>query len=501
MKAIMVMFDSLRRDLLSCNGGPIQTPNFDRLAKHSVQFEQCYAGSLPCMPARRELHTGRHNFLHRSWGPIEPFDDSMPQILKENGIYTHLTTDHYHYVQDGGATYQGRYSSWECYRGQESDEWIANLTAHQTEFAPNQLSPEQAMGPMKIARIHGSWQNMHNRERIKDECDYPMHKTFDNGLDFIETNWKYDNWFLQIETFDPHEPFTSPDRIQAKFMSPDNFEGPDWPQYAEVVEDSKTVEAMRNKYFSLVSFCDQQVGRVLDKMDQYHMWEDTMLIINTDHGFLLSEHNWWGKGTMPNYDELVHTPLFVWDPRSGKKNETRKSLVQTIDLAPTLLEFFGVEIPKDVMGKPLKNVIENDSPIRDCALFGYHGGSVGISDGRYVLLRAIADASAQTYEYTLMPTHMKKMFAPDELESAELHPGFSFTKKCPVLKIKAKTNPRFLKSQGEGFDLLFDLEKDPKQMNPITNENKKGELLREMVRIFKENDAPEELYDRYCLQK
>ena len=99
MKAIMVMYDSLRRDLLSVNGGPIPTPNFERLAAHTAQFDCCYVGSLPCMPARRELHTGRYNFLHRDWGPIEPYDDSMPQILKENGIYTHLSTDHTTYVK------------------------------------------------------------------------------------------------------------------------------------------------------------------------------------------------------------------------------------------------------------------------------------------------------------------------------------------------------------------------------------------------------------------
>ncbi|WP_407829892.1 sulfatase-like hydrolase/transferase, partial [Staphylococcus aureus] len=68
----------------------VQAPNFERLAAHSATFDQCYAGSMPCMPARRELHTGRYNFLHRSWGPMEPFDDSMPEMLKRAGIYTHL---------------------------------------------------------------------------------------------------------------------------------------------------------------------------------------------------------------------------------------------------------------------------------------------------------------------------------------------------------------------------------------------------------------------------
>ena len=106
MRVIMVMFDSLNRNMLNPYGGNLAaTPNFNRLAEHSVTFDNCYAGSLPCMPARRELHTGRYNFLHRSWGPLEPFDDSMPELLNHSGIHSHMVTDHYHYFEDGGATY------------------------------------------------------------------------------------------------------------------------------------------------------------------------------------------------------------------------------------------------------------------------------------------------------------------------------------------------------------------------------------------------------------
>ena len=166
MKALMVMYDSLRRDLLSVYGGPIPAPNFERLAAHTVCFDKSYVGSLPCMPARRELHTGRYNFLHRSWGPMEPYDDSMPEILKKHGIHSRLATDHYHYVEDGGCTYHSRYSSWSCYRGQESDNWVADLAPTPTEFAPNQLSPEGATGTLREMRRHGGWQNMHNRERL-----------------------------------------------------------------------------------------------------------------------------------------------------------------------------------------------------------------------------------------------------------------------------------------------------------------------------------------------
>ncbi len=105
MKTVFVLFDSLNRLALGCYGGAgIRTPNFDRFAKRAVAFDNHYVGSLPCMLARRDLHTGRLSFFHRRWGPLEPFDNSMPEILSQNGVYTHLISDDLHYFEDGGAT-------------------------------------------------------------------------------------------------------------------------------------------------------------------------------------------------------------------------------------------------------------------------------------------------------------------------------------------------------------------------------------------------------------
>ncbi|MFV0353279.1 MAG: sulfatase [Oscillospiraceae bacterium] len=501
MKAIMVMYDSLRRDLLSCNGGPIPTPNFERLAKHTAYFNQSYVGSLPCMPARRELHTGRYNFLHRSWGPLEPFDNSMPQILKQNGIHSHLVTDHYHYLEDGGATFHGRYSTWECYRGQESDAWIANLQPHPTEFTPNLLNAEAATGSLRAMRKRGGWQNMDNRTKMPTGKDFPMHHTFDNGLEFLDKNAQYDNWFLQIETFDPHEPFFSPKEFDAKYFSPDDSSTPDWPPYAPVAESQETIENVRKKYFALTEFCDEQLGRVLDKMDELNLWKDTMLIVNTDHGFFLSEHDWWGKGSCPNYEELVHTPLFIWDPRCSVQNQTRDTLVQTIDLAPTLLDYFGVELPKEMLGRPLGSAIAQNRPVRDHALFGYHGSPIGITNGQWVLLRAVANLNTPVYEYTHMPTHMRGPFTIEEMQSTTIAKPFSFTKEAPVMKITTKPNPRFEIAQKEGEDLLFDISKDPLQQQPLQNQAKKEELLAAMSLLLQQNDAPEEIYARYNIAR
>lgn len=496
MKAIMVMFDTLRRDMLEPYGCDWTiTPNFKRLAERSVQFDKCYAGSMPCMPARRELHTGRLNFLHRSWGPIEPFDDSMPEILKKGGIYTHLISDHQHYWEDGGCTYHNRYSSWEISRGQEGDLWKTDLSYRYDKKTVFKNKEEMLSYPPYTRMMA---QDMINRSYMDTEEKTPQAVTFHCGLEFIEKNHREDNWFLQIETFDPHEPFYT--MKQDKDLYPHNFVGDseaeaDWPPYARVAEDENTVEHVRYEYAALLSKCDRYLGKVLDMMDTYNLWEDTMLIVNTDHGFMLGEHGWWGKTTMPMYEEIAHTPLFIYDPRRREcAGIKRKALVQTIDLAPTLLDFFGMEIPKDMEGKALTGVMDQDLPVREYAVFGYHGSQINITDGQYVYMHAAQKPEAPIYEYTLMPTHMRQMFQPGEFEGVEMAEPFSFTKGCKVMKIRKADQ---MGNTNHFGCLLFDLENDPNQNCPIEREDVKLRMISNIMECMKENEAPNELFQRY----
>ncbi len=254
MRAIMVMFDSLNRHMLPAYGCDwVHAPNFHRLAERTVAFDNSYVGSMPCMPCRREFHTGRYNFLHRSWGPLEPFDDSVPEILQEHGIYTYL-------------------------------------------------------------------------------------------------------------------------------------------------------------------------GKVLDLMDELDMWKDTLLLVCTDHGFLLGEHDWWAKVVQPFWNEIARTPLFLWDPRIARSGERCQALVQNIDWGPTLLEFFGVPLTRDMQGIPLTAAVTADHRLREAVLFGIHGGHVNVTDGRYLYMRAPVElANRPLYEYTLMPTHMRHSFAVEEATGRAHH--------------------------------------------------------------------------------
>lgn len=485
MKAIMVMYDTLSRRMLEPYGCDwVNTPNFRRLAERAVTFDCNYVGSMPCMPARRELHTGRLNFLHRSWGPLEPFDDSMPEILKNNGIYTHLTTDHGHYWEDGGATYHHRYNSFDLNRGQEGDPWktSSDLIDSVTEKRPPSLN---------------NYYDKANRSYMNCEERMPQAVTFQAGMEFIENNHEKDNWFLQIETFDPHEPFFTQPKYKEAFQ--DNYEGPltDWPPYYPVTEGPEAVQHMRNEYASLITMCDEYLGKVLDQMDQYNLWEDTMLIVNTDHGFLLGEHNWWSKSVMPVYEEIARTPLFIYNPNSKVRGVRRDALTQTIDLPVTILDYFGLDIPKDMQGKSLLPVIETNEKVREYALFGYHEMHCNITDGKWVYMKAPLENKPH-YEYTLMPTHMNKRFGVDELQDIQLQKPFVFTKGCKTMKIAARPGMNAPINFGTK---LFDLDADPLQENPLVDYEKEAALANEMIALMKENDAPEEYYDYLGFEK
>ena len=95
------------------------------------------------------------------------------------------------------------------------------------------------------------------------------------------------------------------------------------------------------------------------------------------------------------YNELAHISLFIWDLRSKRQNVRSPELVQMIDIAPTLLEFFGVDIPVDMQGVPLRDTQASDSLVREAVLFGHFGGQINITDGRYVYMRAPGRAHGQ----------------------------------------------------------------------------------------------------------
>ncbi len=495
MKAVFVLFDSLNRHMLGAYGGTrIPTPNFDRLAARSKVFDKHYVGSLPCMPARRDLLTGRLTFLHRSWGPLEPFDNAFPELLKQQGTHTHLVTDHYHYWEDGGATYHNRYSTFEFVRGQESDPWKAMVQPHWERLNEKYHQAQRAGGTISKYAPY-----MINREFIKEEKDFPSVQCFAHGFEFLDMNRDADNWLLQIETFDPHEPFFAPERFKEPFKT--NWDGPirDWPRYGRVEELPDEADELRANYYAIVSLCDFLLGQLLDYFDTHDLWKDTALVVTTDHGFLLGEHDFWAKNRMNMYEEIVHIPLFIHDPRDPGQSRVSR-LTQSVDVGPTFLDLFGVMPPAETEGKSLLA-----GHPREALIFGYFGGAVNVTDGRYTYHRYPADLNSQEiYQYTVMPTHITNPFTPEELAQATLAKPFNWTKDVPLLKVPVIDRSPMFKNYGPGAMLekdtrLYDLALDPGQSSPIHDEKIEEQLINLMRRLMIQNDAPSEAFKRLGL--
>ena len=178
-----------------------------------------------------------------------------------------------------------------------------------------------------------------------------------------------------------------------------------------------------------------------------------------------------------------------------------------------------------MQGKPIRTVIENDEKIRDYALFGIHGAHVNIFDGKYVYMKSpVSEENKPLFEYTLIPTHMRNLFSPEEIKSATLTPGdqFAFTKGCPLLKIekgngngsrdfsdilingkdsedaKHIDNNSMVNSVNFG-DKLFDMVSDPKQSTDIKDPVLEAVMANKLIEAMKENDCPAEQFERIGL--
>ena len=161
---------------------------------------------------------------------------------------------------------------------------------------------------------------------------------------------------------------------------------------------------------------DIHIGEILDVLDAYDMWKDTMVIFTTDHGFHLGEHGYMAKNYMAPYNEVFHIPLIICKPGCGAARS--QALTQNIDVMPTMLEYFGADQKTSLPAsrKSLMPVLDRDArQIRSGVIFGYFGKQVGYTDGTYVYIRAAKDERNRPLNvYTAVPSILRQYFGADD---------------------------------------------------------------------------------------
>lgn len=463
---VVVLLDSLNRHDLGCYGaGEFDTPNISRLAARSVRFTNHHTGSLPCIPARHDILVGAWDFLWKPWGSIELWEESITAALRRAGVVTQLVTDHPHLFEVGGENYHTDFTAWEYERGHESDPWRTRPDA-------------SWLGAPDYGRGHTHYDN--SRGWFTDESDFPGPRTMRAAAEWLSRHApvhraRGERFMLFVDEFDPHEPFDTPEPWARRYD--ESWEGPHlvWPPYAvdarkNGILDERDARQIRAQYGGKVSMIDHWLGRVLDVLDETNAWDDTAVILCTDHGHYLGDldahgRDLWGKPAVPVYKALGHIPMMVAWP--GVAAGTCEALTTSTDIHATLADVFGAEVRHTAHGRSLAPLLSGEvARIRDWVLTGVWGREVQVVTDQFRYTRGPTGSNAplsmwsnrwSTMPIAAMPDY--KMPTPDERAILDRMPGST----VPVIRQPFREGDLLpFWAMARSYEtLLFDRAEDP----------------------------------------
>ncbi|MFI4935416.1 MAG: sulfatase [Caulobacterales bacterium] len=494
---IVILLDSLNRHMLGAYGGTeFETPNLDRFAAGAMRFTRHYTGSLPCMPARHDILCGALDFLWRAWGSVEIWEDAITYALRSAGVVTQLISDHPHLFETGGENYHCDFTAWAYERGHEGDAW------------KTRADPSWAGAP-SFGRPHMPYDD--SRGWFRGEADFPGPRTMAATARWIDENaGQHQRFMLFVDEFDPHEPFDTPEPWASKY-DPD-WTGPHmiWPPYVvggleRGVLDARQACQIRSQYGAKLSMIDHWFGQVLDAIDRRQLWDDTAVIVTTDHGHYLGEKDIWGKPGAPIYQTIGHIPLMIRAP--GVAAGVCEALTTNVDLNATLAEVFAVTQRQRTHGRSLMPLLRGETrSVRDHLLTGVWGREVCLVTGRHKYVRgpvaANAPLSMLSNRWSTMPTHgalarYEALPLPDDRAFLDHMPG----SQTPVIHqtwAAGDLVPYWARFRPTGH-YLFDLENDPAEDENLIGGALETQLADELRAALVELEAPKTQFERLGL--
>lgn len=473
---LFIMYDQLRFDYLSCAGHPhLDTPNFDRVAKMGVRFTNAYIQSPICGASRMSTYTGRYVSSHgAAWNgyPLRVGEHTMGDHLRKAGMdcwligKTHMKAD-----ADGMARLGLSPDSVIGARQAECgfDIWIRDdgLWAQGPDgFYDERRSPYNEYLKSKGYPSENPWADFANAG-VDDQGDMAsgwMFKNADKAANIreehSETPWLTDRtmdfieqaegpWCAHVSYIKPHWPYIVPapyhdmygaNHVPAPKRHEMEREDPH-PVYGAYMENricsAFQREEVRQKvipaYMGLIKQCDDQLGRLLDFLEETGRMESTMIVLTSDHGDYLGDH-WMGEKDL-FHEQSVKVPMIIYDPRpeaDATRGTTCDALVESIDLAPTFVDLAGAKVPDHILeGRSLLPWLEGKTPewrefviceydysaTPQCVKLGLEPKDARlfmVFDGRYKLMHA---------EGGLRPMLFDLQSDPDEFNDLAKQPG------------------------------------------------------------------------------
>lgn len=406
LSVIVVQIDSLSRHFLRCYGNDwVRTPNLDAFAERALIFDRHYAGSLPCMPARREIWAGAEEFWWRSWGPLEPWDQPIAHVARRAGVVSHLVTDHYHFFEWGSHSYAYDFHGYDFIRGHEMDNWRTDVPAVVPDWAEVMAARRRDETPGYLANV----------QDFAGEEDFFGPRVMRAAAAWLDRNHGLPRFYLHVDSFDVHEPFHIPEPYRSLYTADDYRRHNPWPHYGPIDRGMSALRPdevawVRAQFAGKLTMVDRWLGELFARLDRYGLWGRTCVIVTTDHGHYLGEHGWMGKPFAPLYHTLCHLPLLVWHPALGQPTEAGQpfgrrtsAITQTVDLYATVLDLLGAEAPRgeQIHSRSLAPLLRGETARhRDHALWAYNNRRVGVTTGDWTLLRFHRPDAAPAAIYT-----------------------------------------------------------------------------------------------------
>jgi len=412
---VVILADSWRWDHFGFNGNDwIRTPMLDEFSKECAIFDNLYVEGLPTLPQRTAAFTGRYTFPFRGWGSLEPTDERLSHILLANGVYPaligdslplfmrgHGFTDSFAHVEFMSVDRLGR-----CPKGEEGTEF-SRLYPPGREINSPHLRP--------YLRLVASW---------KSEEDYMMAQTAKAAMRWLDGYDRKRPFMLWVDMFDPHEPWLPPEKYWRRYY-PD-YEGQLLPAAPDLRMEGfylseEEVRCTRALYAGTCTLVDKWVGALIQHLRAIGLMDETMVVFTSDHGEPLGDGKWghglWRKFRPWPYEELAHAPLLVRHPEGYGRGRRLDGFVQSCDMAPTVLDAFGLRPTEGMHGKSILPMVTGEvKAIREFAVAAHHGG---------------AHRGAGRESRSIRTKQWAYMYWPDWPQDAE--PKDSLEKKAPEL--------------------------------------------------------------------
>lgn len=376
---ILIITDTFRYDNLGDRAArPVRTPELDRFAaERATAVEGFYTGSFPTIPHRTDVATGVLGWPHYGWQPIDLSSrNQMAELLRRAGYVSQLICDCPHLFN---SRFQHAFDAAFQHRGQEADRPLLRLNDPIREVvARDKTRLHPAFRGHTLVDIH-RWVNRY------PECEdqtFPA-KTGSTTLRWLEENWAAGPFFLWVDFFDPHEPWDAPEYLVRRY-DPD-YDGPPMlhPNYGPA--QAYTEAELHNlwaHYAAESELVDRWIGRVLQKVDDLQLWDDTIVAVTSDHGMSIGEHARTGKSNIndddrrywPLYPEIGHVP-FLLAGGTVPRGQSLPMFAQPVDILPTLCELAGaaVDPPEPLQGQSFAGaVLGGTARHRDYAISGCH---------------------------------------------------------------------------------------------------------------------------------